>query len=136
MYALVFLTAYLETTCPAEVAKLIEKKRGAKLYLNAVVMNIFNMLVLGTLTYVFVVEHLCQTHPLTIFEQTRGVFGVVVIENFLFFLVHTVRTVPYTWKWMFPACAIFSFTCPLLIATGVSQSKGFTLDTFLSSLVQ
>lgn len=91
MYSLVFLTAYLETTCPAQVAKLIEKKGGSKLYMKAIAMNLFNMMILGTLSFVFVVEYLCQKAPLTIFEQMRGIFGVVVIENFLFFLVHKVR---------------------------------------------
>ena len=91
MYSLVFLTAYLETTCPAQVAKLIGKKGGSKLYMKAIAMNIFNMMVLGTLTYVFVVECICQTQPLTILEQIRGISSVVVIENFLFFLVHKVR---------------------------------------------
>lgn len=91
MYTLVFLTAYLETTCPADVAKLIGKKRGWKLYLKAIAMNVFNMMVLGTLCYVLIVEYLCHTKPLTFYQQVRGITGVVVIENFLFFVVHKVR---------------------------------------------
>lgn len=88
LYSLVFLTAYLETTCPEEVLKLINKNGGKKLYTKAVFQNLFNMLILGTLSYVFIVEYLCQIQPLSLFQQVRGVFGVVMIENFLFFLVH------------------------------------------------
>ena len=88
MFGLVFLTAYLETTCPDEVAKLVNKKEGTKLYVDAILLNLFNMLVLGTLTYVMIVEYLCEEHPLTIAQKMRGIFGVIVIENFVYFLVH------------------------------------------------
>lgn len=88
MLGLVSLTAYLETTCPDEVAKLVNKKEGAKLYVKAIVLSVFNMMVLGTLSYVMIVEYLCEERPLTVVQQMRGIVGVIVIENFLFFLVH------------------------------------------------
>mmetsp|Transcript_10291 Transcript_10291/g.19748 ORF Transcript_10291/g.19748 Transcript_10291/m.19748 type:complete len:194 (-) Transcript_10291:107-688(-) len=88
MLGLVFLTTYLETTCPDEVFKLVEKKGGTELYTKEIFLNLFNTLVLGTLTYVLIVEYLCEEHPLSNAQKMRGIVGVVVIENVLFYAIH------------------------------------------------
>ena len=88
LFSLGLLTALLETTCPDQVAQLRAKKGGQELYRTTIQMNLFNSLVIGPLTYVYVVERLCPTQPLTLGQQLYGIVGVVITQNFLFYVVH------------------------------------------------
>lgn len=88
MATLVGLTAFLEITCPDEVQKLLNMKGGKALYVQGLYLNAFNVFFLGTLCYVYIVEKICKVNPLTVLEQIEGVFGVIVIEGFLFYVVH------------------------------------------------
>lgn len=104
MSSLVLLTAYLETTCPDEVQKLLKKKGGRELYLQGITMNAFNMLVLGTLCYGYIAEKICKKHPLTKLQEFAGVLGVIIIENFLFYVVHKIF---HEIKWLYSKFRLF-----------------------------
>lgn len=82
------LTVFLEMQCPEEVKKLFKKKAGGDLYKQAVLANLVNVLVFGTLTYWFTVGYVCHPGPLSLMARIRGAAGVVVVEGFLFYFVH------------------------------------------------
>jgi sterol desaturase/sphingolipid hydroxylase (fatty acid hydroxylase superfamily) len=87
LLALTILTAAFEYTCWGDVKALLGKKGGKQLYQQAVTMNLFNTLVIAPFTFAIVVHNFCAKH-LTLSQQMTGICGVVIIQNYLFFLVH------------------------------------------------
>ena len=80
-------TALLESCFPEDVRRLREKKGGSELYKNAWIANIVNLQFLVPMTHYFRVVYTCRT-GLTIWEQFHAVIGILVIESFLYYLVH------------------------------------------------
>ena len=91
MCLMLILTAFLEYyLCWEQVQQLLRKKGGSELYRQALVANLTNVGILGALTYWITVAFACHPGPLTIAEQIRGTIGIVIVEGFLFFMIHKV----------------------------------------------
>lgn len=86
----VLLTAALEATCLDQVRKLRSNgPEGRSLYASAWRCNLFNNIVLGSITYYGTVKWICdQNGTKTVQEQVLAAAGVVVIEAILYYLVH------------------------------------------------
>jgi len=86
----VLLTAALEVTCLDQVRKLRSSgPEGRSLYASAWRCNLFNNIVLGSITYYSTVKWICeQNGTKTLQEQVLAAAGVVVIEAILYYLVH------------------------------------------------
>jgi hypothetical protein len=85
----VALTAVLEVCLSIDdVRQLRSTKAGRELYRDCIWSNIRNNLVLGPITYYLTIEYICRSGPLTLAQQMQSVFGIVLIEGVLFYLVH------------------------------------------------
>jgi len=83
------LTVILETTCLEHVRKIRSTNAGRALHTSAWYVSSFNNVVLGTATYYTTVRYVCHpTGSKTLQEQVMAAAGVVVIEAFLYYLVH------------------------------------------------
>lgn len=83
----VLLTVALELTCLDEVRKLCASNKA--LYRSALWSNLFNNVVLGSITYHFTVYVFCQPPGLlSVTEQVQAVAGIVVIEAVLYYIIH------------------------------------------------
>ena len=91
MFLMLLLTAFLEYYfCWDDVQKLLQKKGGTQLYQQALVANLINVGVFGALTYWITVAFACHPGPLTVAEQIRGMIGILIVEGFLFYMIHKV----------------------------------------------
>lgn len=86
--AAVALTAALEVGAKDDVSRLRSTKAGRELYRDCIWSNIRNNLILGPITYYLTIEYMCYSGPLTLAQQMQSVFGIVLIEGILFYVVH------------------------------------------------
>lgn len=87
--AAVVFTAFLELVLSKEdVSRLRSTPAGRELYRSCIYSNIRNNLVLGPITYWLTIEYICRPGPLTVSEQVQSIFGIVLVEGILFYLVH------------------------------------------------
>lgn len=87
--AAVALTFALEFGLSIEdVRRLRSTTAGRELYRDCIWSNVRNNLVLGPITYYLTIEYVCCSGPLTLAQQMQSVFGIVLIEGVLFYLVH------------------------------------------------
>jgi len=87
--AAVVLTVVLECVLSKEdVKKLRSTPAGKELYRSCLYSNVLNNLILGPITYWLTIDYICRPGPLTLAEQVQCVFGIVLIEGILFYLVH------------------------------------------------
>ena len=83
----ILLTAALELTCLDEVRKLCASNKA--LYRSALWTNLFNNMVLGSITYYVAVYGFCQPPgQLSVTEQLQAIIGIVLIEAVLYYVVH------------------------------------------------
>lgn len=85
----VLITTVLELVLSRDdVGKLQSTPAGRELYRDCLYSNIRNNLFLGPITYFLTIHYICQPGPLTLAQQIQSIFGIVLIEGVLFYLVH------------------------------------------------
>jgi Fatty acid hydroxylase superfamily len=133
-------TAFLESFFPEDIQRQRQKKGGSELYKRAWVANIINLQLLVPLTHYFRVVYTCRT-GLSVFEQCQAVVGILVIESFLYYLVHKAFHECKSLYWMHSfhhkfnevilpstACAVsvfeftFAYMLPIVLGSYVMQA--------------
>jgi sterol desaturase/sphingolipid hydroxylase (fatty acid hydroxylase superfamily) len=143
------LTACMESFFTQDIQRLQRKKGGSQLYKEAWVANVINLQFLVPLTHYCRVVYTCHT-GLTVWEQCQAVVGILVIESFLYYLVHKAFHECKSLYWMHSfhhkfnevilpstACAVsvfeFSFAYMLPIVLGSYIMKADRISGIIAS---
>jgi len=77
-----------ELASKADVKHFRDQKGGKELHNKALRYNVFHHLVFGPITYYITVYYCCQSGPLTIVQQACGVLKFLLIEGYLYYMIH------------------------------------------------
>jgi len=86
--AYMLLLIVLEMNCVNEVKALLSRKGGKRLYALAILANLCNTILIGSLTYYIAGEYVCKGRILTFMEQVQCTCGVLIIEGLLYYYIH------------------------------------------------
>lgn len=82
------LTVILEWMSWDDVMKLRSRKGGEQLYWSALRANFVNFFFIASPTYYFYVDYLTPKDPLSGSERVFAAVGMMVIQSFIYYLVH------------------------------------------------
>jgi len=77
-----------EVVSKDDVRRLRNRNGGVAMHNRALRSSVFNHLILGPIKYYVTIFHLCHSGPLTITQQMCCVFKFLMIEGFLYYVVH------------------------------------------------
>lgn len=82
------ITFILDVISVYYVTNLLKTSSGRKLYLNSIIMNIFNNLILGTLAYIVFVNYFENTNEKSIFGMIMDCLCLLLIQSLGYYYVH------------------------------------------------
>lgn len=106
----VLLTVALELSCYNAVQQFrmvsvpspsLQKNSNQSLYRSAILINLRNNILLGSLTYYTTVRYVCQPpNKLSLWGQIQAAAAIVAIEAVLYYLIHKAFHEVPGWYWM------------------------------------